>query len=299
MWKAAFLSHSMYMITIDSKSKPSWHKVLLYGLTNWGLFCAGAVNLAVGTWSAFNNQTAIAATSLTAGLVLLFAATIDRFESLKGLGIEAKTRQLDQKIEQADDALRRLKELAELAGAYLIDLNSRMGRWNSAPTPREAYAQAQKVRGVLVSLGSDPSTLRQALMPWARIACLDLGRAVLAPIGKAMSEKIRQLEQEKHVVTQQRVDVNDPEFIRITASLHACNSYLQERLNQLYQFDLDDYPDRLLTLLDGVPFVAPEEVTAVRTAVQLFVPAMKELRERLQLSNPEAWLAAVEAHQKE
>ena len=123
----------------NSSLKLPWHKLLLYGLTNWGLFCAGGVNLAVGTWSAFNGQTAIAATSLTAGLVLLFAATIDRFESLKGLGIEAKTRQLDQKIEQADDALERLKELAELTGATFVDLSSKMGRWDSAPSSREAY----------------------------------------------------------------------------------------------------------------------------------------------------------------
>jgi hypothetical protein len=90
------------------------HRRLLYGFTNWSLFVAGMVNLGVGTWSAANGNAAIAATSLTAGLVLLFAATIDRFESLKGLGIEAKTRKLDEKIEQADEALRRLRELTEL-----------------------------------------------------------------------------------------------------------------------------------------------------------------------------------------
>ena len=63
--------------------------------------------------------------------------TIDQFESLKGLGVEAKTRQLDQKSEQAADALKRLKELPELTGAPLVDLNSKMGRWGSAPILRK------------------------------------------------------------------------------------------------------------------------------------------------------------------
>lgn len=76
----------------------------------------------------------------------MFAATIDRFESLEGLGVEAKTRQLDRKIEQADEALRRLEELAELTGAALVDPSSKMGRWDSAPSPRAAYALVQKVR---------------------------------------------------------------------------------------------------------------------------------------------------------
>ena len=48
------------------------HRRLLYGLTNWSLFIAGMVNLGVGTWSAEQGDAAIAATSLTAGLVLLF-----------------------------------------------------------------------------------------------------------------------------------------------------------------------------------------------------------------------------------
>src|SRR6266480_7887150 len=92
----------------------SWPQRVLYGLTNWGLLIAGLVNLGVGTLSALRGNVGIAATSLTAGLVLLFAATIDRFELLKGLGIEARTRKLDERIERADEALRRLRELAEL-----------------------------------------------------------------------------------------------------------------------------------------------------------------------------------------
>jgi hypothetical protein len=61
---------------------------LLYSLTNWGFFIFGVTNLIVGTWYAAHAEATIAATSLTAGLVLLLAATIDRFESLKGLGVE-------------------------------------------------------------------------------------------------------------------------------------------------------------------------------------------------------------------
>lgn len=117
----------------DGKNLLPWYRQLLYGLTNWSLFAAGVVNLAVGTWHVAHSNTSIAATSLAAGLALLFAATIDRFESIKGLGIEAKTRKLDEKIEQADEALRKLRQLAEITGETLVDLHSKMGRWDSAP----------------------------------------------------------------------------------------------------------------------------------------------------------------------
>lgn len=108
-------------MTKKRKSDPTpEHHRILYGLANWTLFVAGVVNLVIGTWSAANSDAAIAATCLAAGLILLFAATIDRFESLKGLGIEAKTRKFDEKIVQADVTLRGVRKLTELSGSALL-----------------------------------------------------------------------------------------------------------------------------------------------------------------------------------
>src|ERR1700722_5105259 len=89
----------------------------LYGATNWILFLTGAVNLLLGTIGAARADVSLAAISLTAGLILILAATIERFELLQGLGMKAQTRQLDEKLEQADDALAQLRGLAELTGA--------------------------------------------------------------------------------------------------------------------------------------------------------------------------------------
>jgi hypothetical protein len=100
---------------------------------------------------------------------------------LKGLGVEAKTRQLDQKIEQADEALRRLKEVTELTVPAIVTLNSNMGRLGSAPSPREDYALAQNFRQIMTSLGSETSSMRQALEPWVRIFCHDLATAIASP----------------------------------------------------------------------------------------------------------------------
>jgi len=284
--------HNPAMSANRSASKLPWHLRLLFGLTNWGLFCAGAVNLTVGTWYAFSGSATIAATSLTAGLILLFAATIDRFESLKGLGVEAKTRQLDQKIEQADDALRRLKELAEVAGASLIDLNSKMGRWDSAPRARESYALAQKVRGIMSSLGSDPSSLRDALKPWMRITCCDLCNAIAAPLQKLIQERQQALQREQSALTQP-LDPKDPALLRITSDINALNIY-GRRFQKIFQFEVDDFPDRFLQLLDDVPLVAPQGLAPIKAKARQFAPSMIELREKFQLINPELWFAEID-----
>lgn len=79
----------------QSTQSPPWHRKVLYGITNWALLLAGLANLGVGTLAAFNESAAVAATSLTAGLVLLFAATIDRFESLNGIASVFRTLSID------------------------------------------------------------------------------------------------------------------------------------------------------------------------------------------------------------
>lgn len=272
-----------------------WHRRLLYGLTNWGLFSAGALNLAIGTWSALNEQVTSAATSLTAGLVLLFAGTIERFESLKGLGIEAKTRQLDQKIEQAADALKRLKELAELTGASLVDMNSKMGRYGSAPSPREAYALAQKVRSTMSALGSEPSAMRQALEPWIKITCYDVARACTAPLARALSEKRKELERERAGI-RKPVDPNDPVLLRTTAALNEAGVYTTQRLDKLHEFHIEDYPERFLQLFEDVPLVDQQTLAPIRANARQFAPAMLELRQKLELADPEPWFNEIEAH---
>lgn len=174
------------METNRSSNSPSTSLKFLYGFTNWALFLAGLANLVIGTRAAFGENTALAATSLTAALVLLFAATIDRFESLKGLGIEAKTRQLDQKIIQADEALQRLREITELTGAAFIDLKSKMGRFDSAPPPRDNIAFASRIRKIMKDVGSNEDAIAKALRPWAKTLCFDMAYAQTRGLDKLL-----------------------------------------------------------------------------------------------------------------
>jgi hypothetical protein len=269
------------------------HRRALYGLTNWGLFVAGMVNLVVGSVSAVHEHASIAATSLTAGLVLLFAATIDRFESLKGLGVEAKTRRLDQKIEQADDALRRLRDLTELTGTALVDLHSKMGRWDSAPSAREAYGLAQKVRSIMEGLGSVPRAVAIALRPWATTLCRDLMRTLVAPLEKAMTDQMRQFEQQRASI-KQPIDPTNPDFVRLNAQVNEASQYLVDKLRKPMRLQLDDFPACLVRAFDDVPFLAAEIVNPIQENALRFTADMEILRETASLAHAEAWFSELE-----
>jgi hypothetical protein len=269
------------------------HKQILYGLTNWGLFISGAVNLAVGTWAAAHQNFPFATTSLTAGLVLLFASTIDRFESLKGLGIEAKTRQLDRKIEEVDEALHRLKELAEITGGALMDLNSKMGRWDSAPSPGESYALAQKVRSLMTALGSEPTVIARTLRPWARMMCLDLAVALVTPVRQAIATEISKLNRQRSEI-RQPLDPRDPEFLRLTAEINALNACVGNQLNKMHEWELDEYPDRLMSIFDQVPLLDQQTVASLRDNALRSAPAMHSLRDTYTIPDVSGWSQVID-----
>jgi len=266
---------------------------LLHWITNWSLLVAGVVNLCIGTWSAAHGSATIAATSLTAGLVLLFSATIDRFESLKGLGIEAKTRKLDEKIEQADEALHRLRQLAELTSTALIDLNSKMGRWDSAPSPREALALAERVRSTLQALGSEPTVIATALQSWALTLCRDLVRALTAPLAKLITDKIGELQILRHT-SPTKSDPNDPEIQRLTREIELGNAYMAGPLGKIYQFDLDNYPQCFLDLFENVPYLTQAELLPFREKAARFATDIVALKQSKPLPNAETWMHELE-----
>ena len=266
---------------------------ILYGLTNWALLAAGLANLAVGTWAAFNDSATVAATSLTAGLVLLLAATIDRFESLKGLGIEAKTKKLDQKIIQADDALRRLREMTEITGAALIDLNSKMGRWDSAPGPRESIAFADRVRQVMKNIGSEDSVIAATLRPWAKTLCIDMARAQTHDLQKHLRARLEKLESERQKI-KQPIQPDDADFFRLTAQIKSIQEFQGSRLKNLSRLELEDYPDKFMELFVDVPQIEPAELETLRIAAARFTNGMLSLRQFRTLPDPELWIETLQ-----
>lgn len=275
-----------------SKWGDSWKPTWLYGCTNWLLFVAGSINLGVGTWAGLNGGVAVTATCLAAGLILLFAATVDRFESVKGLGVEAKTRRLDKKIEQADEALTRLQELAELTGSALVDLNSRVGRWSMPLIGKDAYEVTQRVRRILVALGSDESVIRRTLEPQIRTFCLDLCRALLKPVEHALQDRIDELTERRDSMGR-RVDPGNPEYRELCNQIEIGLAYADGKLKALEEMSIATRPDQLLHLIEDTPLVDPQVLSAARARSEPLVASMQEFRKNLEISDPKPCFDAI------
>lgn len=274
----------------------SMNRQLLNNLANWAFFLAGLVNLSVGTWMAIQGDAAVSAASLTAGLVLLFAATIDRFESLKGLGIEAKTRQLDKKISQAEEALQRLRELTELTGTVLVDFNSKMGRIGVAPSPRESINLASHVRKLMEDIGSDEVVIVQAMRPWARMLCFDMARALTQELAELMHEHRRILQLE--LQNANKAPIDETEHSILNDKIRAVNEFQDLRLSKFHLLELEDYPEKFIRIFDEAPLIDGQTLQSMRTAVSKYIPGMLELKNKQRLSDSELWIEALERVRK-
>lgn len=273
-------------------SNPSPKGFSIVGVVSWMLLLAGFTNLIVGTIAAICQRLDQASLCLVAGLVFLLAATIERFEFLKGFGIEAKTKALDQKIEQADRALEGLRKLGEIAGAALLDINSKMGRWDSAPSPTQSCDLADRVRAMLESLDCDRSVVEKALRPWAESMAVDLCLALTSPIRKAAQEEHRRLNNEMFAIPQPW-KADDPNLKRVQKALQDLGEY-QERLNK-HRFSLADLPEGLFKLIDEAkPFVDGKIYSEALRRAEEFTASITMLRDSNRLANAEKWARTIE-----
>lgn len=75
--------------------------------------------ISLGGWLAYVDRLGSATICFTVGILMLLVANLDRIESFKGLGIEAKTRELKETISEAEqtnaELVKTREELATLA----------------------------------------------------------------------------------------------------------------------------------------------------------------------------------------
>jgi len=229
---------------------------------------AGLVCLGFGVYYVVKGELSLAVTALGAGVILLFASTIDRFELLKGWGIEAKTRRLDASIDKAELAIKELKELAELTGGTLISLSSSVGRWGGAPSVAEAYSLSRRVANNLRRLDSSEADIRTALYPWARAAAMDLFQSLVQRV-----LELQQAEADKLSATMQQRSSDDQ--VRFAKECQDAYMHPGRMGGEMVGWRLEDFEQKVLQLFDNAPLLG--EATRLQYRSE-FVRASIELK---------------------
>jgi hypothetical protein len=269
------------------KSWLAYLNTAIQGLANLVLAFSGLSCLLFGTWTLWaNHDSTVAGSALAAGLVLLLAASIDRFEVLKGLGIEARTRKLDAAITQATATLEQLQELAEISGHSIVALNAGVGRWDSAVKPRAAYETVQRVRRNLKGLGTPDERIQRILAPW--VACMlgDLVRKLQPDLRRPLVE----LNEAVRIELQGRNDPATPEYQAALDRANRLGAFEGEHMRKLFDTHPDGWSSTLRAYVEAMP-IAESARQSLLAFIRPWLTRMDYLATNSDLSDREEWFA--------
>ncbi len=262
-------------------------------LVDGALTIFGVVLLGFGLWAVWRENLGLAGTALGGGLILVFGATIHRFESLKGLGMEAKTRKLDETIDKAEVALSKLKELTELVGANLIKLSSSIGRFSGAPSIMEAYTLSRQVKKTLDGINADHSVIQEALEPWAKIAAVDLFFSEHEPLRRIVDQKRQDLSR-----AAAQPAAAGAEAAALMSRVREMESYLSKRFTEIQTWRLDQFSDRLFDRLNTAPELEEDQRRLFDVAFRRAAEQLDALARTLDFADLAYWRAVKRAHEQ-
>jgi hypothetical protein len=229
-----------------------------------------------------------ATTGLVAGLFLLLASSVDRFEVLKGWGLEARTKQLDKAISEATATLQQLRKIAELSSESIVSLNAKTGRWDSAPSTQSAYEVVKRVRANLIELGSEDKEIKRIMAPWVKVTTNDQVRAILLELRRTMqlgSEHYRL----KIQSYPQPISAGDPNYQSLVDNLNKFGSFEGSNFGDCNDWPMGSHASKLVSFVENMPLLDETDRPRLRLLIDPWLQRLDYLAREYELLDKEEW----------
>jgi hypothetical protein len=263
----------------------------------------GSVAVCVGLWIATLDHVAAATACLSAGVLILLIANINHFEFIKGFGFEARTKRLDEKIEEADRLVEQLRIASQLFADISVQLMSRAGRW-AGPIPKaDTQDLVSRIQALLTSLSVEKSEIDKSLAPFHRITLRDLSascfNAFFAELEKhktivndAMGKRVA----DERARTGNPIAPDDPQHLALQAEWEALRQFVDQTQQRYQNAD----PFTLGTLLEQSVATAPcwkdTERRAFLATIKPRIDEYKFYAKHLRINDVAAWLSGEYGH---
>ncbi|WP_156441398.1 MULTISPECIES: hypothetical protein [unclassified Burkholderia] len=170
-----------------------------------------------GFYLLWRNQTTNASLAFTVGILLFLLSQFERFESVKGFGIEAKVRQLDSKIREADQINAALKSLTASLAQLAFEMMSRIGRLRGPIGRKESLELEESLLQQMRDAGIADVDIARAVLPVRQIVALDVLRPAIDEVDKHLTRW--ELAARKRLeAVRQPIAMTDPEYIGALAA---------------------------------------------------------------------------------
>ncbi|QQC63802.1 hypothetical protein [Paraburkholderia ginsengisoli] len=174
------------------------------------------LGLGGGFYLLWHNQTANASLAFTVGLLLLLFSQFERFELVKGFGIEAKIHQLDDKIEEADKINAALKSITGTLSQLAFELMSRIGRLNGPIERKESLEIEEALIKQMRNAEISDDEIDRVVRPVRAIVSFDILRPAVDEVADRLSGWEKSIGERSSRIGQP-INMSDPEFQATTA----------------------------------------------------------------------------------
>jgi hypothetical protein len=249
----------------------------------------GIICITFALHSAINEKLQAAGTLFTAGLLLCIFSSLARFESIKGLGVEAKMVALSNKLVEADLLMNHMRNMVGLMADTSFHIIGNLGRWD-AGIPKTAMLEiVDRFQEQLAALGESESDIEKKLEPWHTANMQDLAQPIYGALHKFVQFQNQVMTQESRDLPAD-APAQDRRRIRFDGFFDRNSEFLR-RLDRMWKPDVVDFSSDLERLVCESSVGTPEEL---RWLLQQLTNALDELRYyrvHKKFKNRNAWLA--------
>lgn len=141
------------------------------------ILIASLLLMGAGVVLSYLDKTSGATATYAASIFCLIFVYLSQFKRFKGFGVEAEL--LEKKIEEADEALKRLRAITAPIAHMLFTMVARMGRWDSMVPRKQRYEIMEQIENELLKNGVEEDVLEESKKDWHHFNIIDLARPII------------------------------------------------------------------------------------------------------------------------
>jgi len=250
------------------------------------IFILAIVLLICGIILSFKRQTGSATVTYAAAILCLIFSSLHNFEWFKGLGIEAK---VDKKIKEADDTIKRLKEMAIPFSELLLTQTARSGRWVTTIKRRERYRLAKDIEKPLLSLGVTKEELEKIKKDWYKFDLFDLCFPIRENLQKNLESKIQEKHKQISAIPQPIAGDNIQKHKKLCEDLRELGKYKKDLEEIMHQDNLHTSYQDYIDFINNCPAFDTQEKKKLFEDNDDSIKDLKYYCENHDFRRPEYW----------
>lgn len=253
------------------------------------LWCVAVVCLLAAIGMAVADRTAASGILFSAGILLCLVSNLSRFEFIKGLGVEAKTRELDQKINEAESLLEHIRSVSALMAKMSFHAMARIGRWDSVLPKDEVLSISEELVRQMRAVGLKEDVIENCKNPLHELNLRELIRPIAGTILNHMNRQNQEIDTKLRAIPQPVIPESMGRHTALRSELDR-NAQYATHIRDLQAKDGAAFVAAVEKLIDGLPMASFQEKDNLLQEVEAALEDCRYYLLHKDFKNREQWL---------